>query len=168
MIMAHGDPSGCLAVSGGLMFYDDIVKCLADCINNQTKSFEFEHFIEWGAKLFIDACYSGSAINKTIEWVKKNGGYSSVGEQYDIDYFECECYLELEIFTACSSDEPSWDQGEGYGGIWVNHFIGKGDLGDQNSLRNNFEGEILTTTNENGEVVKQHTQILKIAISYKK
>ena len=34
MIMAHGDPSGCLAVSGGLMFYDDIVKCLADCINN--------------------------------------------------------------------------------------------------------------------------------------
>jgi hypothetical protein len=123
--------------------YDDVIRQILKSANDQMNLVGFNKEekkaedcfsrlceSEWKVNLYIDACHSGSAKDAGEKLVEELGGeLDRKGEDLtacDLYYLDRESYLQIELFTSCTSSQISNDAGEGKGSAWTSKFIAQG------------------------------------------
>ena len=102
--------------------------------------------ITWCFNSFVDVCHAGSCVDKARRWDQRNND--------GLHYFCHNCKLNFKIHCSCLANELASDCGSGKGGLWLNHFIAKG-----NKNYNDMDGKVFKVfrLDENGEE-KEFTQ----------
>lgn len=121
--------------------------------------------------MYVDACHSGSALDAGKKWIISKGGEMNYWKDKDtykdaeMDYFDCWCTLEMQIWASAAADETANDAGQGRGGKWTNHFIAKGKK--PNPSFDGDHGKVLYGYRGDGTLVKQTTCLFRMELFQK-